>query len=325
MLRNLILDCSGILVDDLGPVAGATNLICRFGQAELLLEELRESVHWSFDSFRHELPEVYRGRLEQLLCENADAQCRVKLLPHALGFLRFCQATRRRVFLLGPTNEANCVEQLGELGVAHFFEQIHEAVADRAAQIREILKTNELAATETALIGDSVRDVETARDLGVRSIAILTGSDSREKLVRANPDVTVCNLGELEKLLEDVPPGDEIRIEELELMARVGVPDLERAEPQRLTVSITLQSGRAFGDLGDDLAQTIDYAAVCEDLRNFVAPRADKLIETLAHEMAEHLLRRFGLARVELELRKFVLPETRHVAVRVIRQTGAVR
>jgi len=44
------------------------------------------------------------------------------------------------------------------------------------------------------------------------------------------------------------------------------------------------------------------------------------LIETLAHEMAEHLLRNFQLARVELELRKFILPETRFVAARVTRE-----
>jgi hypothetical protein len=31
------------------------------------------------------------------------------------------------------------------------------------------------------------------------------------------------------------------------------------------------------------------------------------------------LLRKFDLARIELELRKFILPETRYVAVRVVR------
>ncbi len=168
-------------------------------------------------------------------------------------------------------------------------------------------------------------DIEAACDGAVMSIATLTGFDSREKLCRANPDVMVRDLGELQRLLELAPSDDEIRIEALELMAHVGVPDLERAEPQRITVSMTLQPRRAFGDLGDDLARTIDYAAVCQDLSRFVAGRQDKLIETLAHEMAEHLLRRFGLARVELELRKFVLPETRHVAVRVVRQTVAAR
>lgn len=113
---------------------------------------------------------------------------------------------------------------------------------------------------------------------------------------------------------------DEIRVEELELMARVGVPDEERAQPQRLTVSLVLQPRNRFGDLGDDLSRTVDYAAVCEELRRFVSDRQDKLIETLAHEMAEHLLRSFELLRVELELRKFVLPETKYVAVKVARE-----
>ena len=49
------------------------------------------------------------------------------------------------------------------------------------------------------------------------------------------------------------------------------------------------------------------------------------MIETLAIEMAEHLLRRFRLSRVELELRKFVLPETRHVAVHIVRHQVAER
>lgn len=112
---------------------------------------------------------------------------------------------------------------------------------------------------------------------------------------------------------------DEIRIEELELMARVGVPDEERAQPQRLVVSLTLQPRGNFAELDDDLARTVDYALVCEELRRFVSGRRDKLIETLADEMATHLLRAFALVRVDLELRKFILPETRYVAARVSR------
>jgi phosphoglycolate phosphatase len=325
MLRNLILDWSGTLADDLGPAVEATNFR-RFGKAELLLEEFRERFRLPFDAFYDDLlPGVALSELPLFHEPVIDCQHAVALLPHALEFLRFCQATGRRVFLLSAIKEAHFAEQSARLGVAHFFERVYVGVMDKPERIADILAENHLGATETAFIGDTVRDMETARDGGVMSIATLTGFDSREKLCRANPDVTVRDLGELQRLLEFAPPNDEIRIEALELMARVGVPDLERAEPQRLTVSTTLQPRRAFGDLGDDLARTIDYAAVCADLRRFVAGRQDKLIETLAHEMAEHLLRRFELARVELELRKFVLPETRYVAVRVVRQSVAAR
>ncbi|MBA3353101.1 MAG: dihydroneopterin aldolase [Blastocatellia bacterium] len=116
---------------------------------------------------------------------------------------------------------------------------------------------------------------------------------------------------------------DEIRIKELELLARVGVPAEERAQPQRLTVSITLQPPQPFTRLGDDLARTIDYAAVCAEARRFIADREDRLIETLADQMAGHLLRQFRPARIDLELRKFILPETKYVAVRVSRKSAA--
>jgi phosphoglycolate phosphatase len=323
MLRNLILDWSGTLADDPDPVAGARKLIFRrFGHAELLLEEFRECCRWPFDAFNDDLlPDVALGELDPFSDEHFIARQHAgQLLPHALEFLRFCQATRRRVFLLSTMNEARYAERSTRLGIAHFFERVYVGAADKRARVREILTDNSLDATKTASIGDTVDDVETARAGGLMSIAILTGADSREKLCRANPDAMVRDLGELQRLLEVAQPNDEIRIEELELMARVGVPDLERAQPQRLTVSMTLQSGWSFAVLGDDLSRTIDYAEVCDCLRRFVAGRADNLIETLAHEMAEHLLRRFRLSRVELELRKFVLPETRHVAVRVVRQ-----
>jgi len=120
----------------------------------------------------------------------------------------------------------------------------------------------------------------------------------------------------------DQPP-DQIIIQELELMARVGVTAEERAQPQRLTVSLILEPRNSFAGLNDELAGTVDYAAVCAELQRFVAARPKRLIETLAHELGEHLLQQFNLRRVELELRKFALPETRYVAVRLVRPREA--
>ena len=117
---------------------------------------------------------------------------------------------------------------------------------------------NNLAPTETAFIGHMVHDVEAALRGGVMSVATLTSFDSCEKLGRASPDVIVSDLGKLRKLLEAATPNDEIRIEELELLARAAVPDEERAQPQRLTVSVILQSRNRFDDLADDLARTTE-------------------------------------------------------------------
>jgi len=119
------------------------------------------------------------------------------------------------------------------------------------------------------------------------------------------------------------PAGDDlIHIEELELAARIGVADGERASSQRLTVSLILWPTAGFNELGDQLEKTVDYSAVCREVQQFVEGRRDKLIETLADGIAAHLLRTFSLLRVHLELRKFVLPETKFVAVSITRERG---
>jgi dihydroneopterin aldolase len=54
-------------------------------------------------------------------------------------------------------------------------------------------------------------------------------------------------------------------------------------------------------------------------LRNLGEGRAWKLIETLAVEMAEMILREYRPQWVSVEIKKFILPQTRYVAVKVAR------
>ena len=106
----------------------------------------------------------------------------------------------------------------------------------------------------------------------------------------------------------------------MELSAHIGVPDEEREVAQRLTLNLRLVPGRSFADLGDDLAQTVDYFSLTRRVRALAAERPRKLIETLVEELAALILREFAVAEVEAELRKYILPDTEYVAVRLIRR-----
>jgi 7,8-dihydroneopterin aldolase/epimerase/oxygenase len=67
------------------------------------------------------------------------------------------------------------------------------------------------------------------------------------------------------------------------------------------------------------LSLTIAYAAVAARLRLVAAERPRRLIETLAAEMAACVMGEFHAIGVSIELRKRILPETDHVAVRLVR------
>ncbi len=113
---------------------------------------------------------------------------------------------------------------------------------------------------------------------------------------------------------------DAIHIEALELTARIGVPDDERKTPQRLTVSLTLWPSAGFVQLEDEIGRTVNYAEVCRVVKEVVSARTDKLIETMAEAIATRLLQNFPVCRIQLELRKFILPDVRFVAVNITRE-----
>jgi dihydroneopterin aldolase len=116
---------------------------------------------------------------------------------------------------------------------------------------------------------------------------------------------------------------DRIRIESLELSAHIGVPDEERSRPQRLTASLVLEPIRDFRALDDRLENTVDYFVLTESVKALASARPRQLLETLAEEIAGDLLTRFPLRSVEIELRKFILPDTAFVAIQIRRERAA--
>ncbi len=115
---------------------------------------------------------------------------------------------------------------------------------------------------------------------------------------------------------------DSIVIAGLELNAHIGVPDEERAAPQRLTAHVVLFPRNPFHSLNEDLANAVDYskaAAAIQELA-FATPR--RLIETLAEDVARMLLEGFAIESVSVEIRKYVLPDAGHVAVKVERSVA---
>ncbi|MBX3743578.1 MAG: dihydroneopterin aldolase [Akkermansiaceae bacterium] len=112
---------------------------------------------------------------------------------------------------------------------------------------------------------------------------------------------------------------DQIEIRRLKVSAHIGVPDEERAEAQTLLLTIRMTPSRSFDDLADDISRTTDYYAVSLEIEALAAEKPRRLIETLAVEVAEHLLTHHPLERVAVSIEKHILPNTECVAVHVER------
>jgi dihydroneopterin aldolase len=139
----------------------------------------------------------------------------------------------------------------------------------------------------------------------------------RIALIRVYSCLFVAKICEMPNELN--PLSDRIHIEQLELSARIGVPEKERATPQRLTVSISFWPYYEQRDMADQIDNTVNYSIVAEETKNFVRDQSTNLIETLAAQLATHLLKTFRIQKITVELRKFPLEDAKHVSVTVTR------
>jgi phosphoglycolate phosphatase len=205
MIRNIIFDWSGTLVDDLPAVWKATNyVLAQAERSEMSLDQFRAEFCLPFTNFydRH-VPHVPLPQLEKWFHgEFRQVQDSVRGLPHARGFLEFCRARRIRAFLLSTVHEDHYAVQAKVTGFGEFLEKTYVGVWDKRNKIHEILRENGLEPGESLFVGDMQHDIETAKHGKLHSCAVLTGYNTLNQLRVAEPDVIVEHLGELRQILE---------------------------------------------------------------------------------------------------------------------------
>ena len=106
-----------------------------------------------------------------------------------------------------------------------------------------------------------------------------------------------------------------ISIVDLEVFYCVGVSDEERAKPQRLLLTVDMNLDFSSASISDRIEKTIDYQQVADELLKFGENRSWKLLEKLVANVAELILARFKPQSVQVEAKKFVIPQARYVAV----------
>ncbi len=203
MIRNIIFDWSGTLVDDLPAVFRATNFV--LGQAgldELTIEQFRAEFCLPFKKFYDRYtPNIAMEQLEEWFHGHfKEVQDSVVELPHARDFLLFCRKHGIRTFLLSTVHRDHFAVQVGVTGFGEFIDKPYVEILDKRTKIREILDENNLLPQETLFIGDMQHDIETAKHGGVFSCAVLTGYNHLAQLRASEPNIIVEHLGELQEI-----------------------------------------------------------------------------------------------------------------------------
>ena len=111
-----------------------------------------------------------------------------------------------------------------------------------------------------------------------------------------------------------------INIVELEIFCRVGISDEAREKSQCFLVTLDMDYDFSSAAISDRINRTIDYGELMDRLKHFGERRTWKLMETLATDIANKVLKDFHPERVTVELKRFPAADVRYVSVLVTRE-----
>lgn len=114
-----------------------------------------------------------------------------------------------------------------------------------------------------------------------------------------------------------------IEIRRLRVRTFIGVPEEERADVQELLLTVRIVPRSDFAAMEDQIDRTIDYAALAAEIQDLALAKPRRLIETLANDVADHVLLNPAASGVEVMVEKFILPDTECVAVSLKKERSA--
>lgn len=98
---------------------------------------------------------------------------------------------------------------------------------------------------------------------------------------------------------------DKITVKGLEIFAHHGVYDDEKSKGQTFVINAEFEVDTITAGLSDDIEDTLDYAKVCEFIKDYMVLNRVNLLETLVNELSRKLLVTFEcIQSVDLEICK---------------------
>lgn len=99
-----------------------------------------------------------------------------------------------------------------------------------------------------------------------------------------------------------------IEIRGLRVFAYHGVLEEERRDGQTFVLDVWLECAPSRADETDDLADAVNYAAVCDRVVELAQGGPYRLLERLAALIADDLVARFGVAHARVRVAKPDVP-----------------
>jgi phosphoglycolate phosphatase len=192
----IIFDFDGTLADTLAVMVKITNRIApEFGYQKLTQERVADLKYlspWEVIKLLAvplwKLPFVLR-RVKQEFNVEVD---RVELFPGILDVLYSLKAQHYYLGIVSSNAEVNIRSILNKYEIEHLFEFVATAnTFGKGRKIAKSLSQYKIDRDRVIYIGDEIRDIQAARSIGVKIIAVGWGFNDATALLKQDPDLLV--------------------------------------------------------------------------------------------------------------------------------------
>ncbi|SJL85004.1 dihydroneopterin aldolase [Vibrio palustris] len=109
---------------------------------------------------------------------------------------------------------------------------------------------------------------------------------------------------------------DKVFIDQLDVIATIGVYDWEQQIKQKLTLDIEMAHNNRPAGLSDDVVDALDYASVSNAILQHIESGAFLLVERVAEEIADLIMTQFNVPWIRVKVSKpKAVPQAHSVGV----------
>lgn len=97
---------------------------------------------------------------------------------------------------------------------------------------------------------------------------------------------------------------DRVLIEGLTIFTTIGVYSWEKNIKQKLILDLEMAWNNQPAGKNDDVSLCLDYFLVSQSVTLFVESQQFELIETVAEQVAEHVMKKFSVGHIKIKVSK---------------------
>lgn len=191
--KNILFDFDGTIADSFAESIEALNRLSHFFGYQQITEEHIPEIRKMTSRQLIEISGVSKYKLPFLLY-SAKRLIHKSLneMPVCTGMYETIYELKKRGFYIGiiSSNTESNIEKYLEMKNINIFNFVkgERNIFGKAKVIKKMMEKKKLNPNETIYVGDEIRDIDSAREAGIKIISVTWGFNTAESLAEKNPD-----------------------------------------------------------------------------------------------------------------------------------------